>query len=298
MSSTYAPRRPARRTITTVRGLGCHLTHWGGRDGDPLVLLHGFMDCGETFQFLVDAMPEGRRFVAPDWRGFGRSGWSAAGYWFPDYFADLEALLDDLGLTSPVTLVGHSMGGNVAMMYAGLRPERVGAVVNLEGFGLPRTRPQQAPERYREWLRQLRDPPANPVYPSSEALAALLRRRNPRLTAQRAAFIAHAWTEPCDGGGVRLRYDPAHKRVNPVLYRREEAEECWRSIEAPVLLVLGGESGHLQRLAEEGLPEALSRIVPTLEVRRIEGATHMLHHEQPEALAQAVEAFLQGLPGA
>jgi len=298
MPPSYIPRRAPGHRAATLRGLHCQLTQWSGRDPQPLVLLHGFMDTGDTFQFFVDAMPDERSFIAPDWRGFGRSGWAAGGYWFPDYFGDLDALLDELGLTSPVTLVGHSMGGNIAMMYAGLRPERVRAVVNIEGFGLQRTVPQQAPERYREWLRQLRDPPANPVFPSAHALSKLLQRRHPRLPAERAAFIADAWTEPAAGSGVRLRFDPAHKLVNPILYRREEAEECWRAIAAPVLLVLGGASTHLQWVEDESLPEQLSHIVRRMETGRIADASHMVHHEQPEQLAQLVESFLQRLPAA
>ena len=145
------------------------------------MLLHGWMDTGDTFQFLVDAMSDRHSFVAPDWRGFGRTEWPADGYWFPDYFADLDALLDAWSPDAPVTLIGHSMGGNIATLYAGIRPERVRRVVCIEGFGLTRTQPEQAPGRYREWLRQLREPPEFASFPSLDAFAHLLVRRNPRL---------------------------------------------------------------------------------------------------------------------
>jgi pimeloyl-ACP methyl ester carboxylesterase len=100
-----------------------HLTRWPGADPHPIVLLHGFMDTGDTFQFLVDELPASRSFVAPDWRGFGRSDWPADGYWFPDYFGDLDALLEMLSPAAPVTLVGHSMGGNIAMFTPGCDPD-------------------------------------------------------------------------------------------------------------------------------------------------------------------------------
>jgi len=293
MTRPYAPRRPPESDERTVRGLRMHLTRWPGTDPLPIVLLHGFMDSGDTFQFLVDAMPDHRGFIAPDWRGFGRSEWPVDGYWFPDYYADLDALLDALGLRSPVTLVGHSMGGSIAMTYAGLRPERVGRVVNIEGFGLSRTRPEQAPERNRQWLRQVREPQEATVFPSLDALAHLLQRRNPRLPPDRAAFIARAWTQAGAGGSARLRFDPAHKRVNPVLYRREEAEACWREVTAPLLYVVGRDSEILSRAGSEGHPEALARIIASLEPCWIEAAGHMAHHEQPEHLAAAIEAFLQ-----
>jgi pimeloyl-ACP methyl ester carboxylesterase len=101
-------------------------------------MVHGWMDVGASYQFVVDALTTDRWVVAPDWRGFGLTpSGGADSFWFPDYLADLDALLDLLSPDAPVDLVGHSMGGNVAMMYAGIRPERIRTLVNLEGFGLP-----------------------------------------------------------------------------------------------------------------------------------------------------------------
>jgi pimeloyl-ACP methyl ester carboxylesterase len=292
MAEIYTALRAPVHEDIVLRGLRHHLTRWPGPDPEPLVLLHGWMDTGDTFQFLVDALAPRHDCVAPDLRGFGRSAWPDDGYWFPDYYADLEALLDVLSPGRPVTLVGHSMGGNIATLYAGIRPERVRRVVCIEGFGLPRTHPEQAPARYREWLRQLREPPVFANFPSPDALAHYLRRRNPRLTPERAAFVARAWTEPQADGSVRMRADPAHKRVNPVLYRREEAEACWREVAAPVLYVVAAESDFLPRLGTDGQPESMARLIRRLEPCVIDGASHMVHHEQPERLAREIEAFL------
>jgi pimeloyl-ACP methyl ester carboxylesterase len=134
------------------------------------------------------------------------------------------------------------------------------------------------------------------VFPSVDALSHLLQRRHPRLPPERAAFIARSWTQAEPDGSARLLFDPAHKRVNPVLYRREEAEACWRGVTAPLLYVLGRQSEYLARLGEAGQPEAMSRIVSRLEPCWIEDAGHMVHHEQPEALAAAVESFLRRHP--
>jgi pimeloyl-ACP methyl ester carboxylesterase len=292
MTEPYTPRRRPESLDLELRGLRCHLTRWVGSGAGTVFLLHGWLDTGETFQFLVDAMSDRCTFVAPDWRGFGRSEWPRDGYWFPDYFADLDALLDALSPDEPVTLVGHSMGGNIATLYAGIRPERVRRVVCVEGFGLARTRPEQAPNRYREWLRQLREPPQFADFPSFEALAHLLARRNPRLTPERAVFIARAWAIRRPDGTVRVRSDPAHKRVNPVLYRREEAEAVWREITAPVLYVVAEQSEFLSRLGDDARPENMARIIPQLEPCTIADAGHMLHHEQPERLASEIERFL------
>lgn len=294
MTHSYTARRTATTADLMVRGLRARVTHWPGSDPVPIVLLHGFMDTGATFQFLVDALPATRNCAALDWRGFGASGWPDSGYWFPDYFADLDALLDLLAPDRPAVVLGHSMGGHIAMTYAGLRPQRIRAVINLEGFGLPRTDPAQAPARYREWLDQLRHEFTATVYPSVQALATLLRKRNPRLTAERALFVADAWTED-DGSGsgaVRLRFDPAHRRVNPVLYQRDEAIACWRLIEAPVLYLLARDSDYLPRLAGEGDPTVMAQSVRRLESHWIEDASHMLHHEHPQRLADLIEEFL------
>src|SRR5262249_20278346 len=149
----------------------------------------------------------------------------------------------------PATLIGHSMGGNVAAMYAGIRPERVARLVNLEGLGLAPTDPAQAPGRYARWLAELAgEAPSFRDYDSFDALAARLREGNPRLTAERATFLARHWGRQKGDGRVELASDPAHKLVNPVLYRIEEAEACWRSVKAPVLWVAG---------AETRIPEAL-----------------------------------------
>ena len=251
------------------------------------------MDAGETFQFLVDAFREERPLVAPDWRGFGRSQWPEEGYWFPDYLADLDALLDWVSPATPARLVGHSMGGNIAASYAGVRPERVRCVVNLEGLGLPRTTPDQAPKRMRKWLDQMKDRPERKEYASFDELAAVIRFRYPRFSAAQAEFVAAAWGRVDADGCVRLAGDPRHYRVNPVLYRREEAEACWREARAPMLLLLGEESDHQAKLAADGTAAAFHALFSHLEIAHVAGAGHMLHIERPDLVAPLTERFLE-----
>jgi pimeloyl-ACP methyl ester carboxylesterase len=107
-----------------VRGLRYHVRRWGDPGRPKLVLLHGWMDVSASFQFLVDSFQNEWHVIAPDLRGFGLTEWAPAGYWFPDYYADLEALLDIYQPDAPVNLAGHSMGGNIACAYAGIRPWR------------------------------------------------------------------------------------------------------------------------------------------------------------------------------
>jgi len=292
-SSVYRARRVPELKDVPVRGLQYRITRWQGDEPEPAVLLHGWMDTGATFQFLVDELPARWACAAVDWRGFGSTSWAKEGYWFPDYYADLDQLLDVLCPSGHVTLIGHSMGGNVALQYAGLRPARVRRVVCIEGFGLPRTQPSQAPDRIRRWLDELRTPPTLAQFASYAAFAAYLARRNPRLSRERAEFIARAWAQETADGRVGMRSDPAHKLVNPVLYRREEAEACWREIEAPVLYVIASASEHLARLGVDGMVETVRHLIRRLEPCVIDDAAHMVHHDQPAALAAAIDAFLQ-----
>ena len=289
---TYRPVRPGRHATIPIRGLDHHLIRWGPDSDDPVLLLHGHADCAATFQFVADEIDPSLPLAAIDWRGFGDSARSPAGYWFPDYFADLEQLVDTLCPRRPARIVGHSMGANVAMVYAGVRPARVRALVNLEGFGLPRTVPAQAPARLGQWLDELRLPPEPADYTSLAELASRVAKRNPRLSPERAQYIAACWSTPRSGGGVRLRTDPAHRRTNPYLYRREEMEACWRAIEAHVLLVVGAASELVPRLLPEGGPESFRSSIRHLTVERVADAGHMLHHDAPRAVARLIEAFL------
>jgi len=289
---SYEPRRPARQEMLLIRGLMHRVLRWGPDSDDPVLLLHGWADSADSFQFIADEIAPEFPLVALDWRGFGHSEWSPAGYWFPDYYADLEQLLDQLCPAGAARLVGHSMGGNISMTYAGIRPSRVRGLVNLEGFGLPRTEPSEAPGRHAKWLDQLREAPEFGDYADTADLAHRLMRRNPRLTQDRAAFIARCWTIPLQGGGVRLRADPAHRLVNPYLYRREEMEACWRQLTASVLMVFGGKSDLVTHLGMEGGEAAFRHCIPNLRVEVLADAGHMLHHEEPAAIARFIEDFL------
>jgi pimeloyl-ACP methyl ester carboxylesterase len=180
-------------------------------------------------------------------------------------------------------------------MYAGIRPQRVAKLVNLEGFGLATTRPEQAPRRYARWLDELREPPRLRPYKDFADLAQRLRQNNPRLTAGRAEFLARHWGHDAGSEGVLLRGDPAHKIVNPVLYRYEEVRACWQQVSAPVLWVDGAESDTLKRLGLSAELHAERRSAfANLRYVTVEDAGHMLHHDQPEALARLIEEFVGG----
>jgi pimeloyl-ACP methyl ester carboxylesterase len=235
--------------------------------------------------------------IAPDWRGFGLTGRTGTDtYWFPDYFADLDAILDHYAPDEAVDLVGHSMGGNIASVYAGVRPARVARLVNLEGFGLPASRPEQFPERVAHWLDELKSPPTMRAYATLDEVAARLVKTNPRLPPARAAFLASHWAAHNAAGQWEILGDPAHKMAGPLLYRVEEILACWRRIAAPVLWVEAEETDMWRWLGpkEVARAEVDRRMaeIPKVTPRMVPEAGHMLHHDQPVLLASMIEDFL------
>jgi pimeloyl-ACP methyl ester carboxylesterase len=300
-ADAYHPRVPDASQFLTVRGLRYHLRTWQTSSGSAseaplLVLLHGWMDVSASFQFVVDALQRRWRVVAPDWRGFGlsegRPGREHAidSYAFADYLGDLDAILEQLSADGPVRIVAHSMGGNVAMLYAGIRPERVAGMVNLEGFGLPGSDPAKAVLRYRRWLDELKTPFSLRSFDSLEDVAARLVKTNPRLPRDKALYLARHWARPLQNRYV-LRADPAHKRIHPIPYRVDEVLSCWAAIEAPVLWV---ESADRDRHHQFTLGEDYRRRLSVIRRRQeatVADAGHMLHHDQPDRIARLIEEF-------
>lgn len=285
--------------FVTVRGVKLHVRRWGRPDAPTLFMLHGWMDVAASFQFVVDALAGDWQVIAPDARGFGLSDWPVARqggghYWFHDYVADLDALIDHYAPAGEVNLVGHSMGANVVCLYAGARPERVRRVVDLEGFGLPAARAEQAPRRLNGWLDELREPPALKSYASLDDVAARLIKTNPRLDAHRAAFLAAHWSRRDDDGRYRLLADPAHKMRGPLLYRLDEVMAIWARVRAKVLHVEAVNSPTLAYLAGDvPLAEFKARFdaFPDWREKQVDDAGHMVHHDQPEQIAALIEAF-------
>lgn len=290
--STYEPLVAARVSKRHVRGVDYHVSEWGDAAAPLFVFLHGWGDVGSTFQFVVDALVGDWHVVAPDWRGFGRSTCRSVAYWFPDYLADLDCLLAEYSPAEAARLVGHSMGANIAGLYAGAMPERVSAFVNVEGFGLADSDPGEAPARYRSWLEQARTTPAFARFEGFDALARHIARRNHGMSAAQAQFVARAWAIAGDDG-LQLRADPAHKRPSAVLYRRAEAEACWRNVTAPVLLVAGADSNMLDAFGEHRVEGDLELPFPDSHSCVIDAAGHMVHFEAPGALAAAIEDFFR-----
>jgi pimeloyl-ACP methyl ester carboxylesterase len=165
-----------------------------------LVMVHGWMDVAASYQFVVDAFAQDHYIIAPDWRGYGKTqAGQVDNFWFADYMADLEFLLDHYSPDKPVNLVGHSLGGNVVMLYGGVRPERIRRLINLEGFGLPATTPDMAPGRYAKWMDELKKLHRGELdmraYDAVSGVARRLMKTNPRLSQDKADWLAQHWAE-------------------------------------------------------------------------------------------------------
>jgi pimeloyl-ACP methyl ester carboxylesterase len=311
----YQARRISRSEIIPIRNLNYHVRVWGEPQPDKptLVLMHGWMDVAASYQFLVDAFSEAfvnrRHIVAADWRGFGLT--TAApvdNYWFADYLADLDFLLDHYSPDKPVDLVGHSLGGNVVMQYGGVRPARLRRLINLEGFGMPVGRATQAPKRLANWMDELKSINSGALqlktYDSVEGVAQRLMKTNPRLARDeaghdRAAWLSYHWAVENKSGGKKGQWeilgDVAHKISGANVSHVEEVLAMYAAITAPTLFVQASDDsmvgwyGTRFTLAEfherlKSVPNLVSRVIPD--------SGHMLHHDQPQALAKLIEDFV------
>jgi pimeloyl-ACP methyl ester carboxylesterase len=298
----YQVKKAARSEFVPLRNLKYHVRVWGepGSGKVPLVMVHGWMDVAASWQFVVDCFAHDHYVIAPDWRGYGLTESPPAdNYWFPDYLADLDFLLDHYSPAAPVNLVGHSMGGNIAMLYAGSRPQRIKRLVNLEGFGMAATQPSQAPRRYAKWMDELkalhRGERALKAYPSAAGVAERLMKTNKRLSRDKAEWLATHWAKPDAQGQWRILGDAAHKIVNAQLYRVDETLEIFKCITAPVLSVHASDDSLTTwwkgKYTLAQYHERL-RAVPQAQTAVIEDTGHMLHHDRPEELARLVEQFI------
>lgn len=275
----------------TVRGLRCHLRVWGDANAPPVFLLHGLLDTGATFTPLVDALQHDWWLIAPDWRGHGDSDYGASGYWFPDYVADLEALVEHYAPQQPIRLVAHSMGGTAASLYAGLRPERVSHLVCLDTLNVPARTATLAPKRYRQWLDAQKNPPGPKTYADVGALAARLRLNYPELKNELVERLAQEWSRPMPGGGIRLVNDPRHHIVSPYGFNAEHAIAVWQQVTAKVFCLDAGNS-QVRGLTDVKEMTRRRAAFQNLRYEVLPDCGHMLHLQRPDAVAQRIEPFL------
>ncbi|MDB5510919.1 MAG: alpha/beta hydrolase fold [Enterovirga sp.] len=293
------PRRTSRSRYEEIRGVRYHLREWGAPDGPVLVLLHGARDASPTFQFVVDALDSGWRIVAPDWRGHGLTAWTPGSYWHAEFLCDLDVILDLIAPGRAVPIVGHSMGGNMASLYAGIRPERVSRLVLLDALGELLDR---SPVRIDEILTLVLDSRTNPPrehrMDGAAALAERLLRGNRRLGPDQAAMLAEAYARELPDGKVGWPYDPAFRRSFPTMHVTEDWAACWRRIEAPVLGLLSTDFRPDAPTSHPDVVAARAAYFRRLRLHRVPETGHNIHHDAPTVVAREIEAFLAEHPTA
>lgn len=257
---------------------------------ETILLIHGFLDAASTWDLVAAPLARaGYSVIAPDLRGFGKSGRIPEGgyYHFPDYVADVDDLVRGLGLQS-LSIVGHSMGGGVATLYAGTRPERVGRLVVMEGLGPMADPPALAVDRMRKWLadREKVNRPARAFASLDEAVERLaathprvprdiLRTRAERLVRTTEAGIGWAW-------------DPLHRTTSPTPFNADVYASFLRAIRCPTLFIGGGPMGWHP-------PDEAERLACFANLRTVDipDAGHMMHWTAPQRVADEIVTFLQ-----
>lgn len=286
---------PREKTADSL-GLTIHYLEWGEPDGEPLVLVHGFLDLAYSWRIFVDELlPRSRRslrIIAPDCRGHGDSGWVGAGgyYHFPDYVLDLERVLRVAGV-GQVKLIGHSMGGTISFLYTGAFPRRVDQLVLIEGIGPVGMQFSDAPQRMEQWIAEVNQRGRNHFrqYSSIAAGASQLCQTNPRLNAGFALELARAGMKQRDNGKWIWKFDPLHRTATPQPFYTDQAVAFLRRIACPVLIVDGKDSHQKPR------SDKAQRYASLADHRQatIDDAGHMVHHDNPRQLADVVARFLR-----
>jgi pimeloyl-ACP methyl ester carboxylesterase len=284
--------RPSSSIYLEINRLRYHVRIWNEHAKDLLIFLHGHEDCSATFQFIVDELPDTWRIVAPDWRGHGKTEWSHESYLFQNYVADLDALIDQFAPDHPVKLLGHSMGGNAAGLYAGVRPQRIDRLVVLDAFGLREESATEFPDRLMQWMDGLRGRPPKRPSPDIAAFAQRLHVANPRLDEEKALFLSEALTVERPDGAVEAAFDPLQRGPRPVTYRFEDTAACFDRITAPVLWI--GSGRRLNPDLVDGGIERRRKLIRNCKYVHVGNTGHNLHHDAPVEVASLTDAFFKG----
>lgn len=288
---------PAPRDQTVdAQGLAIHYLEWGDPSGEPLVLVHGFLDLAYSWQpFVAELLAKTQRplrIIAPNCRGHGDSGWVGAGgyYHFPDYIFDLDCVLRAAGI-GQCKLIGHSMGGTISFQYAGTFPSRVNKLVLIEGVGPVGMNFSDAPLRMEFWINEVHERGRRHFreYSSVEAGASQLRQTNPRLNEPFALALACAGMKRNDRGKWVWKFDPLHRTAAPQPFYAAQALAFFQRIECPVLIVDGKESRQTRRTDKQERSDAMRQHRDVV----IERAGHMVHHDNPGRLAEVIARFLE-----
>ncbi len=265
-----------------------HYAVWGDDGKPPLLLIHGGQDHCRNWDFVAPGLAGRYTIYAPDLRGHGDSGWAVGGmYSLPEFVLDVATLANNLD--GPLTIIGHSLGGAIALQYAGTFPEKVETLVAIEGWGPPMVEHQPANARMRNWINHMHDMERRQPrrYENVEDATKRMMEANPHLTAEMARHLTLHGTRGNDDGTLSWKFDNYVRLRSPYEFNIEDAQDIWSKISAPVLLIKGAESWALD-------PEKDGR-ASVIEDRRtviIEQAGHWVHHDQLDRVMDVILDFL------
>jgi pimeloyl-ACP methyl ester carboxylesterase len=269
--------------------LKLHYVVWGDERKPPCLLIHGGRDHARNWDAVAEALVEHYCLYAPDLRGHGDSEWAEGGqYSMPDFTLDTAALADTID-RDPLTIIGHSLGGGIALQYAGVFPDRVKKVVAAEGLGPPMMERRPAHIRMRDWIGQMRDLENRRLrnYPNIDAATKRMEEENPHLTPKMARHLTVHGSKQNSDGTYTWKFDNYVRMHSPYEFNIEDARDIWNQIRCPVLLIRGDESW-ARDPEEDGRASAFHDYRSVL----IENAGHWVHHDQLDAFLTVVRQFL------
>ncbi|KTE21899.1 alpha/beta hydrolase [Sphingopyxis sp. H050] len=274
--------------------LKLHYADWGNEGAPPLLLVHGGRDHCRSWDWVAEKLADRYHVIAPDLRGHGDSAWAPDGnYEMGAFVYDLAQLIHQLDL-APVTIVAHSMGGNISLRYTGLYPENVKALVAIEGLGpSPKVLTQRAEtpfaERFRKWIDDKRQAAGRQPkrYATLDDALARMAAENSYLTPEQARHLTIHGINRNEDGSWSWKFDNYLNVWPTVDLPQEDIEALWRAITCPTLLLYGANSWASN-------PEEDGRAVHfnTAKIIEFENAGHWLHHDQFDRFMSTLEDFL------
>ena len=272
--------------------LALHYLDWGNSDAPPLVLLHGGQDHARSWDWVAQALRHDWHIICPDLRGHGDSAWSPDGsYSMPFYVSDLAQLIHQIG-DAPVSIVAHSLGGAVALRFAGVFPERVRRLAVIEGLGIsPLDHKPETPvaERWRDWIVERRALSSRTLrrYPSLDQAYARMSEANPHLSADRVRHLTIHGTIRNEDGSYSWKFDNYVRSMLPMGVTDEELHELWHNVDCPVWLVHGADSW-AHHPGKDGRADHFKQA----SVTSYERAGHWVHHDRFDSFVADLRAFL------
>ncbi len=285
---------PTSHTFFSQR-LRQHYVDWGSRDRPPLLLVHGGRDHCRNWDWVAEALRDEWHIIAPDLRGHGDSQWSTDGsYTLAGYVYDLAQLVHQQRL-APVTIIAHSLGGVVALRYAGIYPQTVTRLVAVEGLGPPPVKlaeraARPIDQRMDDWIREQRGLAGRLPrrYASIEDAFKRMQEENPHLTAEQARHLTVHGISQNEDGTYTWKFDNYVRSWLPYDMSSRDIHHLWARIACPTLLLHGRES----RWAGDPATDGRAAHFRQARVVGLEGAGHWLHHDRLDEFLRLVRTFL------